>query len=71
MLYDDAGRQIGAVTLRNVSDTGAQIEMTTEAELPARFQIAFARSGSVRRKCEKVWQTGAVAGVRFLVDRRP
>ena len=44
----------------------AQIEMAMELELPARFLIAFARSGSVRRRCEKVWQTGTIAGLRFV-----
>jgi hypothetical protein len=65
MAYDTHGAPITACTVRNVSSSGAQVEMTKEIELPATFQLALSRDGTVRRRCHKMWQFATVAGVRF------
>lgn len=65
MLYDLQGKALVEIAVRNVSPGGAQIEMSTEVELPATFLLALTRDGTVRRKCKKVWQFATVAGVSF------
>jgi hypothetical protein len=51
--------------LRNVSATGAQIELSREIELPKKFLLSLSESGQVRRQCTIVWQFSTVVGVHF------
>jgi hypothetical protein len=65
MLYDSQGNPLGQVTLRNISETGAQVEMAKQVELPPVFLLSLTRGGGVRRLCTKVWQSAALAGLSF------
>jgi hypothetical protein len=69
MAYDTHGTPITACTVRNVSSSGAQVELTEENELPGTFLLALSRDGAVRRRCHKVWQFATVAGVRFTNEK--
>jgi hypothetical protein len=65
MIYDENGQsQVGCV-VRNVSATGAQLELAEELELPQSFLLSLSRDGAVGRRCSKVWQFSTVVGVRF------
>lgn len=68
MVYDLDGSSIVACTVRNISVSGAQIELVKEHELPVTFLLWLSRDGSVRRRCQSVWQLSTVAGVRFQAD---
>jgi hypothetical protein len=68
MAYDTRGNPIATCTVRNVSNSGAQVELMKESELPATFLLALSRDGAVRRRCHKAWQFATVAGVRFASD---
>ncbi len=65
MIYDRAGQPIARCTMRNVSASGAQIELSQEMDLPINFMLSLSRDGHVRRNCIKVWQFATVVGVRF------
>ena len=69
MVYDAHGKPLVAVTVKNVSIGGAQLEMVSEVELPPHFSLALTRSGNVRRPCKRIWQFATVAGVAFYARR--
>jgi hypothetical protein len=71
MVYDTQGKPLVAVTVRNVSIGGAQLEMESEVELPPLFSLALTRSGNVRRPCKRIWQFATVAGVSFYSRSSP
>ena len=66
MIYDAIGKAIMPCSLRNVSVTGAKLELNQEILLPRSFLLALTPDGNVRRLCEPVWQRATVAGVRFV-----
>jgi hypothetical protein len=68
MIYDLKGVRIVKCTVRNVSASGAQLELTSESELPPAFILALSHDGSVRRTCHRVWQDALLVGVRFQTD---
>jgi len=65
MIYDRCGQQLFTCTIRNVSASGAQLELAGESVIPQDFVLALSRDGRVRRQCKKVWQFSTVVGVRF------
>jgi hypothetical protein len=69
MVYDSHGKPLTAVTVRNVSIGGAQLEMEAEVELPPLFSLSLTRNGNVRRPCKRIWQFATVAGVAFYSRR--
>ena len=69
MVYDTHGKPLVAVTVKNVSIGGTQLEMASEVELPPHFSLALTRSGNVRRPCRRIWQFATVAGVSFYARR--
>lgn len=68
MIYAINGAQIAPCRLRDISVTGAQIELLREIELPKTFLLSLSENGSVRRRCIIAWQFSTVVGVRFDVD---
>jgi hypothetical protein len=71
MIYETAGAQIAPCVLRNISVTGAQIELQRETDLPKTFMLSFSANGGVRRRCTIVWQFSTVVGVKFALSRGP
>jgi hypothetical protein len=49
--------------VREVSETGARLELREDVELPKDFMLALADKAP--RACKTVWQLSIVAGVRF------
>jgi PilZ domain-containing protein len=70
MLYAPTGKPLGVATVRNISASGAQLELEQEVELPPTFHLSLARRGHVRRSCKKVWQFATVVGVSFFARPR-
>lgn len=68
MIYSDSGQRLATCELRNVSATGAQLEMQQEINLPPRFILSLSIRGVVRRRCVLVWQFSTVVGVKFVLD---
>jgi PilZ domain len=66
MIYNTKGGRIDSCRLRNVSATGAQIELLREIALPKKFLLSLAQNGIVKRKCAIVWQFSTVVGVKFV-----
>ena len=52
-------------TLNNISVEGANIVVTTSANLNELFEIHFTRDGSVAFGAKVVWQNGENIGVQF------
>ena len=68
MIYSHTGDCIAQCKLRNISATGAQLELQKEMELPSHFVLSLSFGGEVRRRCGLVWQFSTVVGVRFAND---
>ena len=65
LIHDVDGDEVMACTVRDISKTGAGLELNQAVQLPRSFSLALTRDGNVRRSCELVWQRALVAGVRF------
>jgi hypothetical protein len=53
-------------TVRDLSRSGARLELFKETALPQYFLISLLPDGGGRRLCSKVWQLALIAGVRFV-----
>ena len=51
-------------TVRNMSDTGAALEVVTPFYIPDRFTLTV-RSDQIRRPCHIVWRKDRLMGVAF------
>ncbi|MFC5068399.1 PilZ domain-containing protein [Flaviflagellibacter deserti] len=58
------------VVVRDVSQTGAQLELLTFEDVPDYFTLEMAANIPVVRKCKMVWQDAEMIGVMFP-DRQP
>ena len=64
-IYDKDGNFLLPCTVRDISRSGARLELFKEAALPQYFLLSLLPDGSGRRLCSKVWQLALIAGVRF------
>ena len=62
-VIDPSGKAVTACVVREMSDTGARLELREDLELPKDFMHALADKAP--RACKTVWQLSIVAGVRF------
>jgi zona occludens toxin (predicted ATPase) len=51
-------------TIRNLSETGAKLEVTSSLPIPQRFELAM--HDGRRFACEVAWRTETEIGVRFV-----
>jgi len=58
------GRSTFDCTIRNLSDTGAKLIVTSTLGIPQRFELAMADGRKFQ--CEMAWHTEGEIGVRFL-----
>lgn len=65
-IFDKAGSFLLPCTVRDLSRSGARLELFKEAALPQYFLVSLLPDGGGRRLCSKVWQLALVAGVRFV-----
>jgi hypothetical protein len=68
MIYAADGARIAPCRLRNISATGAQLELEREANLPRIFLLSLSENGMVRRRCAVGWQFSTVVGVKFAAS---
>ena len=64
-IYHKEGSFLLPCTVRDISTSGARLELFKDAVLPQYFLLSVMPDGSGRRLCSKVWQVALVAGVRF------
>jgi len=69
-IYDKDGSFLLPCTIRDLSRSGARLELFKESILPQYFLLSMLPDGSGRRLCSKVWQLSQVAGVRFAEEIR-
>jgi hypothetical protein len=66
----DPRRQPVECIIRDMSDTGARLAMTSRIKaLPHRFTLWLDSEGKVQRQCEIVWTKAGYVGVRFARTR--
>lgn len=65
-IYAKVGNFLAPCTVRDLSRSGARLELFKESTLPQYFLLSLLPDGGGRRLCSKVWQLGQVAGVRFV-----
>jgi hypothetical protein len=65
-VYDKGGNFLLPCVVRDLSRSGARLELFKEAALPQYIRVSLLPDGGGRRLCSKVWQVGLVAGVRFV-----
>ena len=51
--------------VRNVTNTGARVELANTVELPEDLGLTFDGGRSIR-SCKVVWRTGTETGVQFV-----
>jgi hypothetical protein len=68
MIYDVDGNSVTACNVRDISATGARLELRQDVPLPKSFLLALTQDGNGRRPCRTVWQLSIVAGVRFSAE---
>jgi hypothetical protein len=51
-------------TIRNLSDTGARLQVPTSVAIPDRFEFTEASTGKVRH-ATVMWRKGHLIGIRF------
>jgi PilZ domain len=56
--------------MKDVSATGAKLELQTDSEVPDEFILLMSKYGNVRRECKISWRTKTAIGVRFVVADR-
>jgi len=69
-IYHKEGSFLLPCTVRDLSRSGARIELFKEGVLPQYFLLSLMPDGSAKRLCSRVWQIALVAGARF-VEKRP
>lgn len=60
------GRDKITCAVRNISKTGARLEITRSIDLPDAFTLVIEMEHA-ERKCEVVWRKQNIVGVRFLL----
>jgi hypothetical protein len=53
--------------MKDVSASGAKLELLTPCEIPDEFTLRLSKFGNVHRDCRISWRTETVIGVRFVV----
>jgi len=53
-------------TVLDVSEGGARLMVPESAKLPREFWLVFSKSGTRRRRCQKVWRSDEQIGVTYI-----
>jgi hypothetical protein len=53
----------------DMSETGAQLNVPADADIPQEFSLLVGGNANVRRQCRVVWRSGNRMGVHFRVER--
>jgi PilZ domain len=66
LLTKSDGSIICLCLMKDVSATGAKLELQTQSEIPNEVTLVLSKYGNVRRKCIVSWRSTAAIGVRFV-----
>ena len=55
-------------TMRDASETGAQLVLPENADIPDEFILQLTEAGTASRKCRVAWRKKNKVGVAFIVD---
>ena len=74
-IYPGGDLPASACMIVDMSETGAQLQVAAEAQLPYEFWLLIGGNAHVRRQCRVVWRSGSRLGVQFRTNvqaaRRP
>jgi hypothetical protein len=54
--------------MRDASETGAQLVVADNADLPDEFILQLTEAGSASRKCRVAWRKKNKIGVAFIIE---
>jgi len=54
--------------MRDASETGAQLVLPENADIPDEFILQLTEAGTASRKCRVAWRKKNKVGVAFIVD---
>jgi hypothetical protein len=63
IVFHDGHSTLSCV-IRNLSDTGARLQIANVVGVPAEFALHF-DDGSLPRQCVVIWEKGSTLGVEF------
>lgn len=63
----EEGQPSRACVIIDMSETGAQLEVAGDADLPFEFSLLIGGNSHVRRQCRLVWRSRNRIGVQFRV----
>jgi len=58
-----------ACSISDISDSGAQLHLANDVELPEKFILLLTANGGARRLCRVIWRDGLSIGVKFPDNR--
>lgn len=61
---------VSECTIRDVSATGAQLNLKMPDNVPDEFDLLLSKRARVSRRCEVVWRSKDRIGARFLSPRK-
>ena len=68
VLLDHTGAVVCLCTMKDVSATGAKLELAGAVEkIPDAFILRLSKYGAVHRECLVSWRSEAMIGVQFVV----
>lgn len=59
------GALVTACAVRDISLSGARLEVEPGHEIPDEFVLLLSRNGRARRRCTVMWRSDTEIGVRF------
>ena len=68
ILKDKASPAI-ACSISDISESGARLNLASDAELPDTFLLLLTANGGARRHCRVIWRDGLIVGVKFPDNR--
>jgi PilZ domain len=66
-LHFEDGAPPRPCTIIDMSESGAQLDVPGDAEVPGEFFLLIGGNSHVRRHCRVVWRSGKRIGVQFRV----
>ena len=69
-MHFEGGMPSRACVIIDMSETGAQLQVAGEIEVPPEFSLLIGGKADVRRHCYIVWRAGNRMGVQFRLNAK-